>query len=898
MQPEAWERLDAVFFHVLELPAGERAAYLDSVCGEDVAFRQEVEAVLAGHVAAGGTRDADRLLTPPAAGSGGDMAAGTRIGAYQLEALVGRGGMGEVYRARRADAQYEQKVAVKLMRAGRDTEELLQRFRTERQILARLQHPGIATLLDGGVTEAGQPYLVMQFVEGAPITTHANDHGLDRAARLRLFLKVCEPVQFAHTNLVVHRDLKPGNILVTGTGEVRLLDFGIAKLLDLETWGGSTTGDLLLLTPEHAAPEQFLGGPVTTATDVYALGVLLYELLTGARPFQFVSPTELHRAVCEEDPRPPSIAASEDSSAARTSVGPSPVAADQIAGDLDAIVLKALRKEPARRYASVTELADDVRRHLNGFPVQARPETLRYVVSRYVRRHRAGVLAGVALAFALMALVVVSVRFAVTTRAQARAIGRERDVAIEVSTFLENLFKAPDPFAVGPARRDTLRIRDFLAEGAAKVRQELGGRPLVQARLLTVLGRAQTELGQLDAARQLLEEAAAIRRRELGPGPETATTEQSLAVVLLELGQAARAESLFRSAGEALMQDSLRARREWVLALAGLGNSLQTQGRYPESEQAYRRALAVAEAGSGDSSPDLSGRLSDLANALTKQAKFAEAESLLRRSLALERSALGNDHPRVAIRLRNLALLLTNRGELEEAERLNREALAIYRARLPAGHPRTAATISNLAAVLARRGKFAEAEPLMREALAMQRALFGEHHIAVGRALVNLAALVDDEGRKSEALQLKREALDVLVASVGPEHPDVAVAHNNLAGSLHGMGRYAAALQEYEAALAIRRRKLGPTHPLVVHALIRTGQCLLDLGRPHEAEPRLQEAYAALEPRRQEEGELWDDVLGQMVRLYRVTGRPAEASRYEGMRPAPGDSGRAPNGSG
>ncbi len=883
MKPDMWERLDSVFFKALELPPEERAAFLDQACGADTALRREVDAVLAAHVSAGGTQDPDRLLTvgeiPPGLPPGG------RVGVYELEVVIGRGGMGEVYRARRADAQYEQQVAVKLMRPGGDTAELMRRFRTERQILARLQHPGIATLLDGGVTESGQPYLVMQYVDGAPITTWANERGLDLARRLRLFAAVCDAVHFAHANLVVHRDLKPSNILVTNDGEVRLLDFGIAKLLDIESADGPPTGDLLLLTPEHAAPEQFLGGHITTATDVYALGVLLYELLTGFRPFQFVPRVELHRAVCEQEPRAPSVAGADPAGRARTGQPRPSVTPEEIEGDLDAIALMALRKEPERRYSSAAELADDVRRHLNGFPVAARRETFGYVASRYLKRHKVGVLASAALAIALIALAIVSVRFAITSRAQARAIAVERDVALEVSSFLENLFKSPDPFAMGPSRRDTLRMRDFLTEGTRKARAELSSQPLVQARLLTVLGRAQMDLGRSDSALPVLEEAVAIRRRELGPtSSQTAMTERSLAAAWLELGKTATAESLFRSAAAVLARDSMRARGEWVMALGGLGNALQQQGRYPEAEATYREAMAVSEAGDSADQAGLPGRLSDLANALTRQAKYAEAESVLRRSVALERSAHGNDHPRVAIRLRGLAFLHSDRGEFEEAVRLNREALAIYRASLPPLHPRTASTMNNLASALAQSGNYTEAEALFREALAMQRSLFGDRHQAVGGTLANLASVIDDQGRKHEALQLKLEARDLLTAALGPGHPHVAVAHNNVGASLHDLGRHAEALESFEAALTIRRAKLPPGHLMTADAMVKGGKCLVDLRRYRDAELRLKEAWQALEPRRADAREEWDSLLEQMVRLYRGMGRSADAKRYAAMR--------------
>jgi serine/threonine-protein kinase len=879
--------MEAVFFEALELPVEDRPAFLDRACGGDAALRAELEAVLAAHQSAGGTRDTDRLLSPEATGLGAGLPPGTRIGAYQLEAMVGRGGMGEVYRARRADRQYEQLVAIKVMRPGRDTDDLMARFRTERQILARLQHPNIATLLDGGVTPNGQPYLVMQYVDGVPITRYAADRGLDLTERLRLFATVCDAVQFAHQNLVVHRDLKPSNILVTAEGDVRLLDFGIAKLLDVDGANGSTTGELLLLTPEHAAPEQFLGGSITTATDGYALGVLLYELLTGSRPFQFAPAAALHRAVCQDDPIAPSAAAADPERLARAKVDRPPVGAAAIAGDLDAIVLKALRKEPERRYLTAAELADDVRRHLAGFPVQARPETLGYVTARFIRRNRLAVAASTALAIAVAALMVVSIRFAVTSRAQARTIAEERDVAVQVSSFLENLFKSPDPFAAGPSRRDTLRVGAILAEGARKVTTELADQPALQARLLGVLGRAETDLGRLDAALPLLEAAVARRREVSGPdASETAILERALGLTLWQMGKAARAETLFRRAAATLARDSIGQRRERIKAVAALGNSLMSQGRFPAAETEYRQAVSLAEVEYPTEHTEVAGRLSDLAMAVNAQARRPEAELLLRRAIAIERAVNGPDHPRVATPLINLATVLIDVGRLDDAEQLAREALTIQRTRLPSPHPRTASSINNLAAVLVNQGRPRDAEPLFREALAMQRALYGERHPSIAATTLNLAGTIEAQGRVATSLSLQREALAILLATAGPRHPNVAIAHNNIGVSLHKLGRHRESLTEHEAALAVRRAILPPAHPLTTNSLAKAGQCLLELRRFREAEERFDEAYRLSGPSKEANAKQWDALLVQMIRLYRATGRTAEAERVERSRQA------------
>ncbi|MEZ4416044.1 MAG: serine/threonine-protein kinase [Gemmatimonadota bacterium] len=884
MDSGTWDRLADLFFEAIEVPTEERAAFLDRACGDDRALRQEIEGVLAGHDAATRARrqaGGSSELEPP-------RAPGDRVGAFAIDSLLGRGGMGEVYLARRADDQYEQRVAIKLIRPDRDLSTLVRRFQTERQVLARLQHPNIATLLDGGVTEDARPYLVMQYVEGKPLTTYAQEHALSLRERLRLFLTVCDAVQFAHANLVVHRDLKPSNILVTEEGDVRLLDFGIAKLLDADPWAGSNTGDLLLLTPEHAAPEQFLGEPITIATDVYALGILLYELLTGSRPYQFVSPLELHRAICERDPLPPATAATDPERLQRLHLAQPPVAPGKIRGDLDCIVLKTLRKEPERRYASVADLATDVRRFLQGFPVEARPESFGYVAIRFLQRHRAAVGASLALATSLAALAVVSARYATTSRAQARAIAEERDVAVEVSSFLETLFRAPDPFALGAERRDTMRIRTFLAEGAAKVMDDLADRPRVQARLLTSLGGAQMEIGQLDDAIPLLERAEALTRETTAlDARETGAIRRQLSTAYWQKGRAAESEALLRSADSIFASDSAAMLRERVLTLNGLGTALQVQGQQAEAETVYRHALALAQVGMAPDDPELATTLSNLGAALHRAARFAEADSVLRRALELDRARLGPDHPRVAVRMTMLASMLIDWNRLDEAIRINREAVAMLRASLPDPHPRLAAVINNLSVALVRTGDLQEGEALTREALRMQRELYGNENPLLASTLTNLGVILDMQGRREEAIALHRESLGLIEAAAGPDHPQAAYSHNNIGMSFHALGRHREALAEFERTLSIRQQKIGADHPLTANAEYKVGGCLMDLGRFAEAEPHLLESLRVFEPLRAQEAESWNQLLGQLVRYYRASGKPAEAERYAALRTPP-----------
>ncbi|MBL8981793.1 MAG: serine/threonine protein kinase, partial [Gemmatimonadetes bacterium] len=734
------------------------------------------------------------------------------MGPWAIGELIGRGGMGDVYRAQRADAQYEQQVAIKVMRPGRDPQALLQRFRAERQILARLQHPNIATLLDGGVTDEGTPWLAMQFVDGVPITQWAQERSLPLEGRLALFLTVCDAVHSAHGHLVVHRDLKPSNILVTTDGTVRLLDFGIAKVLDAST-DAPETGDLLLLTPEHAAPEQFRGEPVTTATDVYALGVLLYQLLAGSRPFQLVPTPALARAVCEQDPVAPSAAAADAERLRAAGIAASPVAAGAIAGDLDAIVMKALRKEPGRRYTSVAELAADLRRHTAGFPVDARPETLGYVTRRFVGRHRLAVAAAAGLCLSLASLAIVSFRAARTSREQSAAIARERDVAVEVSSFLETLFRSPSPFAAGRERRDTLRVRDVLDESAAKVRRELQGQPQLQARLLHVLGRAQADLGNYPAAKPLFEEALAIRTREHGAtSVDAATTALSLGTLSWQMGRAPAAESTLRQVIPIFAADTSH-REDRIRALSSLASSIRLQGRLAEAEPVYREALTLAQSHYPAGDPEVAGRMADLGSVLGALAKFDEGESLLVAAIAMERAANGPRHPRVAGPMNNLATQLMVQRKFAPAETLLREISTIMEASVPDPHPLRAMALSNLGANLYEQKRAAEAEPIQQRALAMRRKVLDAKHPDIGVSQLNLASTVEALGRPAEALRMKQDAVQFFRAALGPRHPLVGDALNATGATLQNLKRYREALAEFAAAAQVRTETLGPNHP-------------------------------------------------------------------------------------
>jgi serine/threonine-protein kinase len=787
MTPQRWERIKELFHDALAREDGERDAFLEAACGADRGLRDEVASLLASDSRPATLLDgslADVLpavLAPGFADGQSDEPAGRRFGPYRAAREIGRGGMGVVYAAVRDDDQYDKQVAVKLIKRGMDTDAIVTGFRRERQILANLEHPSIARLLDGGVTDDGLPYLVMELVDGVPIDIYCERHGLGTAERLRLFRTVCAAVDSAHRSLVVHRDLKPSNILVSADGEVKLLDFGIAKLLDAEAAGEPTVGALKPMTPDYASPEQVRGGPITTASDVYALGVLLYLLLTGRRPLSFAAYTapEIARVVCDQEPpRPSAVVAGRHGRA--------------LAGDLDTVVLKALAKSPERRYGSADQLSEDLRRHLEGLPVLARKDTFVYRAGKFVRRHRWGMAAA--------ALVFLSLVAGMAAAAWQAGVARaERATAEWVSGFLVDLFEITHP---GAAQGETVTAVQLLDQGARRIAGEPPERPEVQAALMDNIGRAYFKLGLYERAEPLLADALERRRAALGPDhPEVAAS------------------------------------------LHHVGELRAAQGRYEEAERMHRRELELRLAELGEGRQLVAESRNSLALALYPQSRFDEAEELLRRSLALQERALGGEHPEVATTLNNLALVLRSASRFEEAEALYRQALPILRGRLGEGAPELAACLNNLAQVLRVRGECEEAIGLWEDALTIERRILDERHPELAVLQNNLAGCLRDVGRDGEAERLYRASLELRRETLGPAHPDVADSLNNLARIHFDRGDLDAAESLYREALAVNRGRDGGKHLDVATNLSNLASVLARKADP-AAEPLYREALA------------------------------------------------------
>jgi serine/threonine-protein kinase len=882
--PARWARIGALFADALEQPPDARGAFVAERAADDPAVRDEVLGLLAAHEREGpldGARpDAERLT-------------GARLGPWELLHELGRGGMGAVYLARRADGQFEFEAAVKVHRGDFAGTETRRRFLAERQILAQVAHPNIARLLDGGVSPSGRPYFVMERVDGEPIDDWCDRRRLGLEERLELFVTVCDAVQYAHQNLIVHRDLKPRNILVTGDGTPKLLDFGIAKLLDTGApHAGDTHEGRRLLTPDYASPEQARGETVTTASDVYQLGLLLYELLTGTRPYR-VRGVELEalQQVFERGafPRPSSTfdrhrprdeheATAADRAAARRST-PDRLAR-RLSGDLDTIVLMALRREPERRYRAAGELADDVRRHLAGRPVRARADTAAYRAAKFVGRNRIGVGAA-----ALLFLVVAT--FAVTTARQATRLARERDRAEEVIRFLTEVFRVTDP---REASGDRVTARELLDHAARRADAELAGQPDVRAAMLLAMGRAYQGLGAFDRAEALLRSAIALQHEvRHGDHPAVAQTLEQLGAVLadrddrdaaaavladalamrerlhgpdaLEVATALsrlaglRSEAGDQAGAEAMLRRALDIRRrrlgdrhpDVAAALYDLGIAIHRRGDFAAARGSFQEAVALLRALPDTTDAEIADRMVDVAQVLHYSRDYDQAEPLYRRGLEILRRLYGSQpHPDVAGVLNGLAQLLRDRGDFAAAEPVAREAVSAWRALFPGDHSEVATSLHTLARVLHLRGMNAEADTLLGEALAMYRRQAGPEHPATIPMLVDLGRIRTERGAYASADSLLQDALARGRRMHGEKNVYVGRAYAALGNVRYRQGRHDEARRHYEDALGVLRQVLPPTHPFVGRVELDLGDALRAAGDCSAATARYRAAHGIL----------------------------------------------------
>ncbi len=801
---------DAILCEALDVEPGARAGWLARRCGSDERLRRRVERLLE---AAEGSDDG---LTPDALCGGplwrriwGDTGADAfgqpeTLGPWRIVRELARGGMAVVYVAERIDPTLPQTVALKLLHGGAGTDDEVGRFEQERAILAGLSHPNIAGLLDGGVSAAGRPYLAMELVQGEPIDRYCERRGLDVEARVRLMLQVGEAIRYAHRNLIVHRDIKPSNVLVDEHGTVKLLDFGIAKLLEPGRHAAEappTRRTLRVLTPEYASPEQVRGDPITTASDVYQLGLLTYELLTGVRAQRLddASPSQIERICCEVDPPAPSAR-----------IAARPGRARRVRGDLDAIVLRALRKDPAARYPSVDALLEDLQRHLEGVPIKARPPTLGYRLGKFVRRRRGTVLATGAILASLVAGLVLA-------GWQAREARQERDLAQqqmrraeEIRDFLVGLFEAADP-------DQTLGVevtaRQLLEQGAQRIDEELAAQPGVQAELYTTIGDVYLNLGAFEEARSHYPRALDVS----GEGsPRTGSLLNRMAIAVSEQGRPEEAARYFKDALALREQSHGSDSPETAAVMMNLGLWHLNENRIDQAEELVGQAETVFRDTLGPRHAETLRARHNLGRIFAAAGRYEEAEQVLRDNLESMRALGERSLPNLGMSLQVLATLLHRQRRLDEAEPYYREALEVRRRLYGDEHPSTAVTLNNFGVLLLDRENFDDAEEVLHGALAARKAVFGERHPAVASTLGNLGQVRAGRGDLDAAERLQREALEILTETLGPEHPRTATGLRRLGETRHQLGRSDEGEELLRRALAILEAALPPEHPRIV----------------------------------------------------------------------------------
>ena len=761
---QRWERLRELLGRALDLEPDERAAFAADACGGDEALRAELLGLLAAHDARGPLDRVEETVREILEARA-EAELGERVGPYRLVRVIDYGGMGAVYLAER-EGDFTQRVAIKLTHLGLDTPAVLTRFVEERQILARLEHPNIARLLDGGITPGGRPYFAMEYVEGEPLTEYCDARRLDLDSRLRLFLQICRAVHYAHQNLVVHRDLKPPNILVTQDGQAKLLDFGIAKLLERDSAADHVLTTQRWFTPEYAAPEQVRGGAITTSTDIYALGLILYELLTGQRAHRLAgaSSGEIERIIVDEEPARPSALVS--ATARRR----------QLTGDLDTIVLKALQKEPARRYASAEQFAEDIERHQLGLPVRARPDTLGYRATKFVRRHRYALSAVFVIALTLVGGIAATSWQARAATEQSRVARDERvrarleaERAEQVSQFLVDIFRTTDPANLSG---DTVTVRELLERGRLQVERQLVDQPVILASMLDAIGRIYRNLGRYDQAQEVWGRALELRRKTLGPThPEVAANLTELGILHHRFARYDLAEPLLREALAMWQQQVGQPGADLATTLSSLADLHLIKRDYGRAEQLYREAVEVRRSALGPEHPDVASDLTNLAT-LYLHSEPALADSLYSAALAVQRKRLlpGNAH--MLETLDGMAAARYRLGRLDDAFNLHMEALNMRRRLLGDGHVETVFSLESLAMVSEKRGNRNAAESYYREALVLKRKLFGAGQPPLTPPLIGLGKLLHADKRCAEARALLQEALDIRLR-VTPQGPQI-----------------------------------------------------------------------------------------------------------------------------
>jgi serine/threonine protein kinase/Tfp pilus assembly protein PilF len=890
--------LDQIVNEAQTLPPGEQLRFIREACASDEALYASAVEHLQSRQDWFGRED----LSDPASEVPSPDPVGQRVGPYRILRSLGQGGMGEVFLAERADEQFQQVVAIKLVKRGLLSRHVQGRLLQERQILATLDHPNIARLYDGGTTSDGTPYIVMEYVDGEPIDLYCDRRRLTIEQRLRLFVTVCSAVHRAHQNLIVHRDLKPSNILVTPDGVPKLLDFGIAKLLDDRAMMHTmavTQADVRVMTPDHASPEQIRGENITTASDIYVLGVLLYELLTGYKPFAVrgLRFGELERAICEDTPPAldVAIAAGEETSLttameiAQQRSTSTPRLRRELKGELDNIVMMAMRKEPQRRYSSVEQFAADVSRYLDRMPVLARADSWSYRAAKFVRRH--------SLPVALAAsFVVLLVGFSITVYVQSQRIALERDVAQAerlraeserervqaVQDFLLSLFRRANPWSPDGPRGADITAREMLDTGAARIARELQQKPDLQATVLDTIGSAYLGLQLPDQAQPLIERGLDVRRELYGEDSvDVARSLYNLNRVYEQKGDLERSESLARQSLDITQRLHGPDHLETAASLCRLGSIEREKGELAEAERLLEECLAIRTRRLGPDSAERTLPLDNLARIAMLRSDIPRAQALLEEALRIDHLTRGEDDPQSILHLHRLAKVMYARGDVATAEKLMRRSTDLFRRVLKPDHPDTLDAMSELGRLLMQTDRLDEAEKIFREVLEVNRKLRGPTHPYVGNDLENLGRLAFRRRQFDEAARQFEAALKIYRAKLPAGHGLVATTLTMLGRTRLAQNRPAEAEKVLDEAVASWKIEYGETSGGYAFALACRARAMALQGRTGQAEADLRASYPViLASPRTASPESAQLVRGWIEDLYRQLQRPEAAKTY------------------
>ncbi len=844
-----WEKLKAVFQQAIELTPEERGTFLEEHCKDDPELRKEIESLIESHSKSGGLLEVTSIQSgePDSPNDSPDSFIGLTIGKYKVEKKIGDGGMAVVYSAVRVDEHFTRHVAIKFIKRGMDTIEIIKRFKIEQQTLAALNHPYIAKIIDGGTTENGLPYFVMELIEGEPIDKYCLNKNLSVIEKLNLFGKVCSAIKYAHQNLVIHRDIKPGNIFVTSDGNPKLLDFGIAKLLNSsEGQTNLTRTGFRLMTLEYASPEQFKGEQITTSTDIYSLGVVLYELLTGNFPYKFKNtlPYEVERVICTTEPQKPSTAVrnyydrlnedknkhSQNSSQHFDYKNYSKVSR-RLSGDIDNIVLKAMQKEPGRRYSSVEQFSEDINRHLKGLPIIARKNSIGYRSKKFYERHRVGVIT----AFIILLLITVG---AVGIMYQSKIAANERDkarieaVKVEkINSFLQDMLSSADPYEKGK----DVKVVEILDNASKKIDSTLKGQPEIEAEVRSTIGITYQDLGFYNKARIQFEKALKIRESIFGNNNEkTANSLQNMASIIYDEGNYKKAKVLYEKAIKMYRKLSNTNSTSLAESLNEYGMLKVQLGKYDEAIKYLEESYAIYRK-EGNETYNTAALINNIAWVYDYKGALDSAEAMYRKALSISYKLPGNIDLQIAHETNNLASVLHEKGDFKSAIKLYKKSLNIRKKVLGETNPKVALAICNLGEELYYIKDYSGSSEKANKAFQIWKETLPTDHPYFAKIYLLLGRISNEKGEPKKAEGYLQKALRIEYKKLTGHKYYIAETKCELGKSFFLQGRYSKAKSLLLENFSVLKKELGKKNIQTIYAAKIINKLYLKLKEPGEA---------------------------------------------------------------